>query len=167
MLKQNGLAAMLDKGLSIPFIVISPQCPTGKSWTDQEDVLLQLIDQVATTYHLDRNRIYLTGHSMGARGTWFLASRHPERFAAIVPLADGPSDLSWATKLKTVPIWTFHGTSDDLAPFKRTEQFVKALEAAGAEVRFTPLPGMDHFILDEYGNKEIYDWMLQHRRKGT
>jgi predicted peptidase len=164
MLKQYGLSALLEKQLSIPFIVVSPQCPADKMWVDEEDALLKLIDQVAASHVVDPSRIYVTGHSMGARGTWFLASRHPEKFAAIVPLADGPVDMSWAGKLKNVPIWTFHGTADDLAPFDQTDQFVKELKRVGADVRFTPLPGMDHFILDEYGNKEIYDWLLQHKR---
>ena len=163
MLKRYGLAALLDKQVSIPFVVASPQCPLGKAWVDQEDAVLNLIDHVASTYSIDPDRIYLTGHSLGGRGTWFLASRHPEKFAAIVPLADGPAELSWVTPLKQVPVWTFHGTKDDLAPFERTEQFVNALKSAGGQVKFTPLPDRDHFILDMYENKEIYDWLLQHK----
>lgn len=165
MLKRYGLAALLDKQVSIPFVVASPQCPLGKAWVDEEEAVLQLIDHVSRTYGVDPDRIYLTGHSLGGRGTWFLASRHPEKFAAIVPLADGPSDLAWVTPLKQVPVWTFHGTKDDLAPFERTEQFVNALKSAGGQVKFTPLPDRDHFILDMYENKEIYDWLLQHKRK--
>lgn len=165
LLKNYGLAALLEKDLRIPFIVVSPQCPGDKMWTDEEDQLLALLHRVSSSYPVDPERIYLTGHSMGARGTWSLASRHPEKFAAIVPLADGPSDLAWAKPLKNVPVWTFHGTKDDLAPFERTQQFVEALKREGAEVKFTPLPERDHFILDTYENREIYDWLLQHKRK--
>jgi predicted peptidase len=165
MLKDYGLAALLEKGLSISFIVVSPQCPGDKMWINEEDELLALLDHVSSSYPVDPKRIYLTGHSMGARGTWFLASRYPEKFAAIVPMADGPTDLAWAKPLKNVPVWTFHGTIDDLAPFTRTQQFVEALKREGAEVKFTPLPERDHFILDTYENKEIYDWLLQHKRK--
>jgi predicted peptidase len=164
MLKNYGLAALLEKDLSIPLIVVSPQCPGDKMWIDEEDQLLALLDHVSSSYPVDPERIYLTGHSMGARGTWFLASRHPEKFAAIVPMADGPTDLAWAKPLKNVPVWTFHGTKDDLAPFASAQQFVEALKREGAEVKFTPLPERDHFILDTYENKEIYDWLLQHKR---
>ncbi|HXD31347.1 MAG TPA: prolyl oligopeptidase family serine peptidase [Pyrinomonadaceae bacterium] len=165
MLKRYGLASLLDKQVSIPFVVASPQCPVGKAWVDEESEVLALIDHVAATYSIDPDRIYLTGHSLGGRGTWFLASRHPDKFAAIVPMADGPSELSWVAPLKQVPVWTFHGTKDDLAPFERTEQFVNELKTAGGQVKFTPLPDRDHFILDMYENKEIYDWLLQHKRK--
>ncbi|HEV2883249.1 MAG TPA: prolyl oligopeptidase family serine peptidase, partial [Pyrinomonadaceae bacterium] len=127
--------------------------------------LTRLIDDFTSKNAIDPGRIYLTGHSMGARGTWTLAAHHPEQFAAIVPVADGPQDLSLATRLKNVPVWTFHGTKDDLAPFERTEQFVKALQQNGGQVKFTPLPDRDHFILDVYENREIYDWLLQHKRK--
>jgi dipeptidyl aminopeptidase/acylaminoacyl peptidase len=67
--------------------------------------------------------------------------------------------------LATVPTWVFHGTKDDLEPFERTEQFVKKLKALGSDVKFTSLPGRDHYILDSYENRDIYDWLLQHRRK--
>ena len=164
MLKSFGLAALLDKEVSIPFVVVSPQCPIDKTWVDEEGALLKLIEQVSKAYAIDPGRIYLTGHSMGGRGSWFLASRHPQKFAAIVPLADGPTELSWVNSLKHVPVWAFHGTKDDLAPFERTEQFVNALKAAGGEVKFTPLPDRDHFILEVYENKEIYDWLLQYKR---
>lgn len=80
-------------------------------------------------------------------------------------MADGPTDLSWIEPLKQIPVWTFHGTKDDLTPLEKPEQFVKALKAAGGQSRFTPLPDRDHFILDMYENKEIYDWLLQHKRK--
>jgi predicted peptidase len=165
MLKRYGLAALLDKQVSIPFVVASPQCPSGKAWVDEEAAVLELIDHVTRTYGVDPDRVYLTGHSLGGRGTWFLASRHPEKFAAIVPMADGPSDLAWVTPLKQIPVWTFHGTKDDLAPFENTEKFAKALKDAGGQVKFTPLPDRDHFILDMYENKEIYDWLLMHKRK--
>ena len=125
------------------------------------------MDRILANYAVDPQRIYLTGHSMGARGTWFIASRYPEKFAAIVPMADGPADPSWAKKIKDVPVWAFHGTNDLLAPFERTQQFVDTLKALGGEVKFTALPGRDHYILDAYENREIYDWLLQHKRSAT
>lgn len=164
-LKSYGLAAALDKGLSIPFIVVSPQCPDDRSWMDEDELLIRLVDAVSMKYGVDHERIYVTGHSMGGRGAWFLAYKQPEKFAAIIPLADGPTDLAWLKEIARVPVWAFHGTKDDLAPFARTRDFVDALKKAGAEARFTPLPDRDHFILDTYENKEIYDWLLEHKRR--
>jgi predicted peptidase len=165
MLKSYGLAALLAKDLAIPFVVVSPQCPADRYWMDEVQMLVRLLDEISTKYSVDRERIYVTGHSMGAVGSWSLAYNHPEKFAAIVPLAGAPRDTSWAKQIAKVPAWAFHGTRDDLAPFERTKNFVALLSKLGAEVKFTPLPERDHFILDTYENKEIYDWLLQHKKR--
>jgi predicted peptidase len=165
MLKSYGLAASLEKDLAIPFVVVSPQCPDDRYWITEVEALTRLIDHAVSTYSIDPERIYVTGHSMGGRGTWFLAFKHPEKFAAIVPMSDAPEDDKWARQVAKVPAWVFHGTKDHLSPFERTKHFVEALKKQGAEVKFTPLPERDHFILDTYENHEIYDWLLQHKRK--
>jgi predicted peptidase len=165
MLKSYGLAASLEKDLAIPFVVVSPQCPDDRYWLTEDEALTRLVDHAVSTYAIDPQRIYVTGHSMGGRGTWLLAYKHPEKFAAIVPMADAPLDNAWASQVAKVPAWAFHGTKDDLEPFERTRAFVDALKRLGAEVKFTPLTGRDHFILDAYENHEIYDWLLHHKRK--
>ena len=165
MLKSYGLAALLEKDLAIPFVVVSPQCPDDRYWMTEDETLNQLVDHVVSTYSIDPERIYVTGHSMGGRGTWQLAFKHPEKFAAIVPMSDAPPDNAWTSRVAKVPAWVFHGTSDELEPIERTREFVEALKKLGAEVKFTPLPERDHFILDTYENRELYDWLLQHKRK--
>lgn len=163
MLKGYGLAASLEKGLAIPFVVVSPQCPDDRYWMTEDETLSRLVDHAVATYSIDPERIYVTGHSMGGRGTWLLAYKHPEKFAAIVPMSDAPLDNAWARQVAKVPAWVFHGTKDDLEPFERTKEFVEALKKLGAEVKFTPLSERDHFILDTYEKREIYDWLLQHK----
>ncbi|MDQ2938108.1 MAG: alpha/beta fold hydrolase [Acidobacteriota bacterium] len=167
MLKRYGLAALLEHDLSIPFIVVSPQCAGDRYWMDEDEMLIRLVDDVSSKYAVDPERIYVTGHSMGGRGTWLLAYRQPQKFAAIVPMSDAPLNNDWAKQIAKVPAWVFHGTKDDLEPFERTQKFVDALKKLGADVKLTPLPGRDHYILDAYENKEIYDWLLQHTRKPT
>ena len=79
-----GLPALLEKKKSFPFIVVSPLCPNGEYWTDTE-TLISLLDEIEKHYSIDVSRVYLTGHSMGGFGTWYLAYQHPDRFAAIAP----------------------------------------------------------------------------------
>ena len=55
---------------------------------------LDTIDWVATHYHVDRNRIYLCGVSMGGCGTLGLGMPHGEIFAAI--RADVPAGTGYA-----------------------------------------------------------------------
>ena len=71
---------------------------------------------------------------------------------------------AWASRLKEMPIWAFHGEKDDLVPVSDTQGLIDTLRALGNEVRFTVLPNRDHYILDAYENQELYSWFLQHVR---
>jgi predicted peptidase len=157
-----GLPAIVEKNKSFPFIVLSPQCPDGEIWTDT-DALVTLLDKVIKEYSVDPTRIYLTGHSMGGRGTWYLAYKHPEKFAAIAPMSSLSVITAWASRLKNMPIWAFHGAKDEIVPIAETEDLINALKSIGNDVRFSVLPDRDHYILDVCENQELYSWFLQHR----
>jgi predicted peptidase len=160
-----GLPRLIEKDRSFPFIVVSPLCPAGEIWTDT-DVLIGILDEVISQYSVDPSRIYLTGHSMGGRGTWYLAYKYPERFAAIAPMSAISTIPAWASRLKALPVWVFHGSKDKIAPLEEAELMVSALKAFGGDVKFSVLPESDHFILDTYENKQLYEWFLQHKRRG-
>jgi predicted peptidase len=163
MVRAFGLPQIVEKDPSFPFIVVSPQCPQGEIWTDT-DTLISLLDEVMNKYAVDRERVYLTGQSMGGRGAWYLAYKYPERFAAVAPMAAPATISSWAANLKDMPIWVFHGAKDTDVPLSESEQMVNALKAVGNNVKFTIYPERDHFILDTYENKDLYKWFLQHKR---
>jgi predicted peptidase len=115
------------------------------------------IDATYPKYAVDLTRVYLTGHSLGGFGTWYLAYKHPGRFAAIAPMSADPfAATAWVARLKNMPIWAFHGANDSLAPIRDTQELVDALKALGNNVRFTVLPNRDHYILDTYENQELY-----------
>ena len=158
-----GLPALLEKRKSFPFIVVSPLCPNGEYWTDTE-ALISLLDEIEKHYSIDAARVYLTGHSMGGFGTWYLAYQHPERFAAIAPMSAPFVVTAWADRLKKMPIWAFQGSKDDFVPIAGTRELIDALRRLGNDVRFTVLPGRDHGILDTYENEELYSWFLKHAR---
>ena len=42
---------------------------------------------LATTYNIDPDRVYVTGLSMGGMGTWSAVTAQPDRFAAAVPMS--------------------------------------------------------------------------------
>src|SRR5258707_10429092 len=158
-----GLPAIVDRNESFPFVVLSPQCPEGEYWTDTEAVIT-LLDEVISKYAVDASRVYLTGHSMGGFGTWYLAYKHPEKFAAIAPMSAPMVITRWASRLKEMPIWAFHGEKDELVPLSDTQDLGQVLTALGNDGRLTFLPNRDHYILDAYENQELYSWFLQHER---
>ncbi|MEI8115432.1 MAG: prolyl oligopeptidase family serine peptidase [Bacteroidia bacterium] len=161
-LERYGLPYYLQKGKKIDFIVVSPQCPWNKNWAS-EDWFNPVYDEVASKLQVDDSRVYLIGMSMGGFGTWALANRMPDRFAAISPMCGG-ADVKWADQLSKTPSWVFHGTADRSIPFSRSEVMVKALEKLKAEVKFTRLVNQGHDISKQFNDDELYSWLLKHSR---
>ncbi len=158
-----GVPRHAERDPSFPFVVLAPQAPAGTLWTDAE-LLIALLADVIARYRIDPDRVYLTGHSMGGNGTWYLAYRYPEHFAAIAPMS-GPANPWRATRLRALPVRVFHGEDDAIVPLRESQEMVEALRARGGEVRFSVLAGRDHGILDVYDDSELYRWFLQHRRR--
>jgi predicted peptidase len=161
LVKRNGPPMLIEKGTNFPFILVSPQCPLGQRWDALE--LSTLLDDVEGNYHVDTNRIYVTGLSMGGEGTWKIILAEPNRFAAAAPVCGrtGSSYLD-ACKLKNLPIWVFHGAMDDVVSIEESVRMVKALENCGNDVRFTVYPKANHNSWTEtYNNQELYEWLLE------
>ena len=165
-LKKLGLPHKLERERDFPFVVVSPQVPAGEIWTDAE-AIDGLLTQVIRDYRIDPDRVYITGHSMGGRGALYFAYRLPARFAAVLALSPLSPITAWARTLAGIPVWLFHGTADTLAPVTDTRELVQAIETEGGHPRFDILPKRDHFILDIYERRDIYEWLLQHKRSGS
>ncbi|MCP4608682.1 MAG: prolyl oligopeptidase family serine peptidase [Planctomycetes bacterium] len=161
----HGPPKIVKNKKDFPFILVSPQCPEGDWWTEKVEVLINLVDDIATRYKVDKKRIYLTGLSMGGYGTWALASAYPERFAAIAPICGGGSRIM-SLRLKDIPIWVFHGAKDRVVPLEESEEMVNAIRKRGGDVKFTIYPDAGHDSWTEsYNNQELYDWFLEHRKQ--
>ncbi|OHB79756.1 MAG: phospholipase [Planctomycetes bacterium RBG_16_55_9] len=162
--KVHGPPKIVETKKDFPFIVVSPQCPEGVWWNDQLNVLINLLDEIVARYDVDTERIYLTGLSMGGYGTWALASKHPDRFAAIAPICGGGMRIM-VPGLTNVPIWAFHGGKDPVVPVKESEEMVAAVKARGGDARLTIYPEANHDSWTEtYNNPELYEWFLKHRK---
>lgn len=62
--------------------------PRGFNWEDWGRLdALEVLTIAKQTFQPDPQRIYLTGHSMGGHGTWFLGATYPDKWAAIAPAA--------------------------------------------------------------------------------
>jgi len=144
-----------------PFILVSPQSPV-RSWN--LDALNALFDDVIRKYRVDKDRVYLTGASMGGSATWAFAIAHPEKFAAIVPVC-GSGDPSEAHKLAGLAIWVFHGAKDPVVHVERAQEMVNAVKAAGGNVKFTVYPDAAHDAWTQtYNDPELYRWLLRQKR---
>lgn len=88
------IAYYLDKRQKDGFHCRISAMPWNKNWAS-EDWFNPVYDEVAAKLSVDDSRVYLIGMSMGGFGTWALASRMPDRFAAISPMCGG-ADIKWA-----------------------------------------------------------------------
>lgn len=167
----HGPPKIVKANPDFPFLVVSPQCPSGCWWSP--DLVLALLDEVTQRHAVDPARIYLTGLSMGGYGTWHLGLSYPERFAAIAPVCGGGDPLAIVLAnrnrlrlLKQLPVWAFHGAKDPLVPLHESERMVRALQQIGNQPKFTVYPDAGHDCWTEtYDRAELYDWFLQHRRR--
>ncbi len=161
--RRTGLPSEIEKGnYADQFILASPQCPEDSGW--RPNLVILLIEHVCENFAVDRDRIYLSGYSMGAAGTWETACQYPDRFAAIAPLAGG-GDVHQAERLKDVPIWAFQGAKDDKSRLSASQAMVDAVKKCGGHVEFTVYPEEGHGICETtYQNPKLYEWLLAQRR---
>jgi len=162
--KVHGPPKLIAAGKSFPFIVVSPQCKANGWWEAAE--LSDLLDHIEANYRVDKDRIYVTGLSMGGFGTWALAMHDPDRFAAIAPVCGGGNSIAARySKPILAPAWVFHGAKDTVVPLNESEEMVDVLKQQNASVKLTVYPEAGHDSWTEtYNNNELYDWLLKHRK---
>lgn len=159
--KIHGPPKIIEAGRVLPFVIVSPQSPQ-RGWNVL--ALNALLDEVMASHRIDPDRVYLTGLSMGGRGTWDLAAAYPDRFAAIVPIC-GSGNPADGRKLKSIPAWVFHGAKDTGVPLELSENMVKAMNKAGGAAKLTVYPDAGHDSWTQtYDNLELYTWLLEQRR---
>lgn len=164
--KVHGPPKLLASGKETPasqFIVVSPQCPQDKWWQAHE--LIALVDDVIARHKVDRDRVYVTGLSMGGFGTWSLISQYPERFAAAAPICGGGQAIPLRfAKVRDFPVWAFHGAKDAVVPLKASEEMVQTLKMGGGKVELTVYPEAGHDSWTEtFENPKLYQWLLDRK----
>jgi predicted peptidase len=165
-----------------PCFVLAPQCRMDERWVDVSwadktsmpraaepttdlRAVMAMLEAVLNDEPIDPDRVYLTGISMGGFGTWDLASRMPDRFAALLPICGG-GDERTAARIAGIPTWVVHGDADKAVPVERSRSMVKALEAAGGRPKYVEMPGVGHDTwTPTYHDPAVLDWLFAHRRR--
>ena len=165
-----------------PCYVLAPQCRDDQRWMNfdwniPEDPAMQenpgeqlqtVIQMIRTTLEaeaVDPDRVYLTGLSMGGFGSFDLAIRQPDLFAAIAPIC-GAADPARVVVLKDKPLWIAHGSNDKVVLVDRSRSAVKALTDAGGNPIFTELPGVEHnsWTPTYEDNDGLIPWLFRQHR---
>ena len=147
-----------------PFITVFPQT-TGK-WIgpDKERLALACLDAAQREFNIDPDRVILSGLSYGGRGVWEIASRHPQRFAALVPVS-GPANTDLIPRLTATPVWAFHYKGDPFVPARSSQQMISRINAQGGHARYTEFPAIGHDAFPKaVAESDLLPWLLDQRR---
>lgn len=151
-----------------------------------ERAVLAAIDAVVARLPIDRDRVTITGASMGGTGAAAIALRHPDGFAAAMPLcgyqsyfvrrdlagltlhpweSSGAQQRSPALQAANgvgLPLRVVHGTQD--YPVDNSKVLVDAYKRLGQSVVFdTPAAGHDVWTWT-FGEGRGIEWLLAQRR---
>ena len=147
-----------------PCFIIAPEAPAGTGAFKQiAPRIFALIDHLSANLPIDRDRIYITGYSMGGRGSWARVSAEPDRFAAAAPIAGPFEGSDQIASFPKIPIWLFYGELDRGEEFRK---LAKTLETLNPRFRSTEFPGADHVSFHSKVAKdpEFYEWLFSQKR---
>lgn len=166
-----------------PCYLLAPQCRPNKQWVevdwtlpethdmssepgDMMKFVMQVLDKTIIEQQIDKSRIYVTGLSMGGYGTWELAIRRPDLFAAAAVVCRG-ADNSRVGVLKELPLWVAHGDSDNVVPVQRSRLPVEILRREGAKPVYVEYPRVGHnsWTPAYSDNDGLVPWLFRQRRK--
>lgn len=78
--------------------------PRGFNWEDWGRLdALEVLQHARDRFQPDPLKVYLTGHSMGGHGTWFLGVTYPDKWAAIAPCAGYPTMKGYGSADGLIP----------------------------------------------------------------
>ena len=106
-----------------------------------------LLDELAKEFPIDKDRVYVVGHSMGGFGTWTTLAMQPDRFAAAITSAGWPGPWLDAKAFKDMPIWSFQGAKDKPEQVIIGNSTFEWMKSIGANMKFTEVANTGHGIM--------------------
>ena len=138
----------------------------SKSDIDDLGFTSAMIDDLIQTYNVDTLRIYATGFSNGAAFTYDLACRLSQRIAAIAPVGENMTLVSYDECEATKPtgIISFHGTADESRPYNGIEGYNLSYEQINSfwttlnETETEPTIAEINTNTEDGSSVELYTW---------
>jgi dienelactone hydrolase len=157
--------------LNEQYILACPTLPQGNWWTrEAADVVLATLHAVQSLYHVDPDRIFLTGMSNGGIGVYLIGSHYAPLFAGLAPMASGLDDvlLPFLKNLRHTPVYVIHGTQDQVMPVELSRTIAQELTRLGYPYTYRehdrthPVAGGHYFPREEL--PDLIAWFdAQHR----
>lgn len=149
---------------AFPCFMIAPQANISDGWNGNTlPQVVRAIRLLESSHHIDHDRIYVTGLSMGGAGTCSIITANPTVFAAAVPMS------GWGAgsyeKIVHIPQWFFHAANDGTVGVGGSDNAVSALRNLGCPVIYTRYASGGHGIWSTaYGTPHLLPWMMAQRR---
>jgi predicted peptidase len=112
-----------------------------------------IIDELCRCYPIDRRRVFVLGHSMGAGHTIGAIQLCPGRFAAAAALGGG-GNIRRADAVQDLPVFVAVGSSDFLIGAARA--LASSLKKAGARTVFKEYRDIEHMAVLPEAIPEIF-----------
>jgi len=152
--------------------------PFGFAWEDWGRLdALEVLEEGKKLFETKPEKTYLTGHSMGGHGTWYLGATYPDHWAAIAPCAGYPDLLNYASgdnaaghksemekmferagnpcrTLKIAPnymhhgVYVFHGDADPTVSVEQARLMRRTLADFHPDFTYYEYPGGTHWFGD-------------------
>jgi poly(3-hydroxybutyrate) depolymerase len=136
-----------------------------KQALSEQDVI-QVLARVRQQYRIDDTRIYLMGHSMGAIGTWVLAAKYPDIWAALGPIA-GTGNPQAVSKMKHMPQFVVHGDADPTVPVAGSRNMVAQMKSLGVDHVYVEVPAGNHTDIVVPNLAPMFEFFERKRRVGS
>ncbi len=144
-------------------ITLSPQCPPNMVWNHLVFPLRAWLLAAVEALNGDKNRISITGLSMGGYGTWEMLTTFPGLFCCGAPVCGG--GMPWrAGALKGIPLRVFHGIDDPTVPVANSMMMAEAARRNGADVELYLYDKVGHGSWGRaYYETDLIEWLASHR----
>jgi len=159
--------------------------------------VLEAIEWACTNYPIDRDRISVTGASMGGAATWYMASHYPDVFAAAAPFCGYCNYQLWTTpgghinrthewehgswqgrgaayrveNLSNMALWITHGEWDVAigggVSVEHSRRMSERLSELGIEHNYTEVPHCGHGSRTQETGPPVVQWLCRQRRKDS
>ncbi len=142
---------------------VTPERERAQELSEKD--VINVLEMVLNEYPVDRTQLFLTGHSMGSGGTWYLGAKYSEYWKALAPMS-GPfvdeAGYPW-DRIRNMPIFMSEGTRAP-ASLEGSRQMRDYMKGHGFNLEYKEVeadhPGMVPLVLPD-----VFDFFDRCRKK--
>lgn len=148
------------------YVILAPSSKDPGGWSTAEAAIVKAqLGELLAAVRIDPQRVLLTGTSAGAHFSYYLASKYPESFSAVAPVAGTYSRfkdvIQFSPAMRRLRFFLVNGGQDERVPVAEAEASLKVLKANGIPATLQVFPNDDHYSI--HRPKEILDWFERSR----